>query len=261
LLVVPAVDSHTHLNHPRLYHRLPEVLDRARRAGVSQMIVVGYDLPSSRSAVELAMAHPGLWAAVGVHPHEAKSFRRAASEALRALASNPRVVAIGETGLDFHRDLSPREQQREAFTAHAHLARELSLPLIVHCREAQEEMLAVATEEGEGGWIWHCFEGTAEQARRAVDMGMWIGLAGTVTYRNAQPLRQAVAEMPVERMVVETDSPYLSPAPGRMRDNEPANVLLVAEAIAGIRGVEVDDVIRATTENAKAAFRLEERGA
>ena len=256
--VAAAVDTHTHLNHPRLRKRLPQVLERAHQAGVEQMIVVGYDLPSSESAVELSMAHPSLWAAVGVHPHDAKSFDDTAREALVALAASPRVAAIGETGLDFYRDLSPRERQREAFQAHARMARDLSLPLIVHCRQAQEEMLAVADELGAEGWVRHCFDAAPAQARRAVEMGMWIGVTGTGTYQHASSVRQAVAEVPLERMLLETDCPYLSPAPGRARDNEPANVVLVAEAMARIRGVEVETVVRATAENARAAFRLGE---
>ena len=252
-----AVDTHTHLNHPRLHRRLPEVLERARGAGVVGMVVVGYDMESSRLAVEIAGACPGTWAAVGVHPHDAKTFDREMMEALRALAANRRVVAVGETGLDFYRDLSPRDRQREAFRRHIGLARELGLPLIVHCRQAQEEVLAIAGEEGSERWVWHCFDGAPEQARRAVELGMWIGFAGTVTYRSSESTRQAAAEVPLERMLLETDCPYLSPEPRRGGDNEPANVSLVAEAIARARGVETEQIIRLCADNARRAFRLE----
>ncbi len=252
-----AIDTHTHLNHPRLHRRLPEVLERARGAGVVGMVVVGYDVKSSRLAVEIAGACPGTWAAVGVHPHDARTLDREMMEALRDLASNRGVVAVGETGLDFYRDLSPRDRQLEAFNMHIGLARELGLPLIVHCRQAQEEMLEVAGQGGAAGWVWHCFDGTPEQARRAVELGMWIGFAGTVTYRSSESIRQAAAEVPLERMLLETDCPYLSPEPRRGRDNEPANVALVAEAIAGARGMETQRITRACADNARRAFRLE----
>ena len=252
-----AIDTHTHLNHPRLYRRLPEVLERARGAGVVGMVVVGYDVESSRLAVEIADASPGMWAAVGVHPHDAKTFDREMLETLRALAVRRRVVAVGETGLDFYRDLSPRDKQREVFRMHIGLARELGLPLIIHCRQAQEEVLGIAGQEGAAAWVWHCFDGTPEQARGAVELGMWVGFAGTVTYRSSESIRQAAAEVPLDRILLETDCPYLSPEPRRGEDNEPANVTLVAEAIARARGMEAGQTMMVCADNARRAFRLE----
>jgi TatD DNase family protein len=274
-----AVDSHTHLNHPRLLRRLDEVLARAKQAGVSAMVVVGYDLPSSELAVELSEANPNLWAAVGIHPHDASHLDDSSLAHLRSLASRERVVAIGETGLDFHRDLSPPDAQVEAFRRQLDLARETSLPALLHCREAQEQMLDIAAEFASvpavGGFaagtraalVWHCFEGTDEHAARAVALGMMVGFTGTITRkseeavspagagrpaaRSAAELRQIAAGIPADRLLLETDCPYLSPEPGRQRDNEPANVIAVAEHLAAARGVAVDAVIRVTTDNAR----------
>ena len=253
------IDTHCHLNHPRLLRRLEEVLARARQAGVSAMIVVGYDLASSHTAVELAAQHHGLWAAVGIHPHEAGEVNAAALAEIKALARSPRVVAVGETGLDFYRDLSPRPAQIDSFARHLDLAAELELPAIIHCREAQEEMLARVASHPRANLVWHCFDGTLEQAERAVSLGMVLGFGATVTRRRAEGLRQVVKWTPPDRILLETDAPYLSPQPGRSPDNEPANVVVVAEAVAAARGESVADTAALTSENAHRAFGLEER--
>jgi TatD DNase family protein len=244
-----AVDSHTHLNHPRLLRHLDEVLARAEQAGVSAMVVVGYDLPSSEVAVELAEANPDLWAAVGIHPHDASHLDDSSLAHLRSLATREKVVAIGEIGLDFHRNLSPPDVQVEAFRRQLDLARELSLPALLHCRQAQGQVLDMAAEFGGLAMVWHCFEGTEEQAARALGLGMMVGFTGTITRRREKALRQIAGSVPADRLLLETDCPYLSP--GRERDNEPANVIIVAEHLAAARGVAVDAVIRVTTENAR----------
>ncbi len=250
------VDTHCHLNHPRLLRRLDDVLARAREAGVSDMIVVGYDLPSSRTAVELASRHHGIWATVGVHPHEAKDVTEAYFQEMARLARSPGVVAIGETGLDFYRDLSPRPAQVEAFKRHLDLAVEVELPVVIHCREAQEAVLEVVASRHQPGLVWHCFDGTREQAERAVSVGLMLGLGGRLTYPAADEMRQVARQAPADRLLLETDAPYLSPEPRRSRDNEPASVAVIAEAVAAARGETVAQVAAATTENARRAFRL-----
>ena len=258
------VDTHTHLNHPRLFPRLAQVLGRAHRAGVGGMIVVGYDLPSSRLAVEVAEQHEELWAAVGVHPHDASGMDDAAADALRSLAESEAVVAIGETGLDFYRDLSPRDAQMATFAQHRALAEEMDLPLIVHCRAAQEELLDALSSRAGGRstgstLVWHCFDGSREHAERALELGMMLGFGGTLTYRRSEELRRVAAEAPADRILLETDCPYLSPEPRRGRNNEPANLTIVAECLAEERGEGREWIEVMTTENARRAFRLEER--
>jgi len=250
------VDTHCHLNHPRLLRRLADVLARARKAGVSNMIVVGYDLASSRAAVESASQHSDIRATVGIHPHDAKDVTDADLGELRRLARSPRVVAIGETGLDFYRDLSLRPIQVEVFQRQLDLAEELGLPAVIHCREAQEAVLEVVASRRQPGLIWHCFDGTQEQGERAVTLGMLLGFGGMVTRRAAEGLRQVVRWAPPDRILLETDAPYLSPEPHRSRDNEPANVALIAEAVAAARGETMAHIAAATTENARHAFRL-----
>lgn len=260
-----AVDTHTHLNHPRLYRRLTEVLDRARKAGVAEMIVVGYDLPSSELAVELAERHPELWAAVGVHPHDASDVDEKALDRLRELAGREGVVAIGETGLDFYRDLSPRQAQMEAFEAHLALAAEVGLPAIVHCRAAQEPLLDSLAEWQAGpvgdlpALVWHCFDGSEVEARRALDLGMALGFGGMVTYRKAEELRRVPARVPSDRFLLETDCPYLAPEPKRGRDNEPANVVIIGERIAQVRGESGEQVAETAAQNARRVFGLTDR--
>ena len=233
------------------------MLARARAAGVAAAIVVGYDLPSSRKAVELAESNSDIWAAVGVHPHDAADMSDDGLSEIRALARSERVVAIGETGLDFYRDLSPRPAQEKAFTEHLALAGELGLPAIVHCREAQEEVLAALhSATPPSPVIWHCFEGTLDHARRALDLGIFLGFGGRVTYRNAADLRDVAAAVPSDRMLLETDCPYLAPEPKRGRDNEPANLPIIAEAMAAIRGDEGEAFMATTSENALRVFGL-----
>jgi TatD DNase family protein len=228
------------------------------------MIVVGYDLPSSRLAVEVAEQHPGLWAAVGVHPHDASGMDNATADALRSLAESDAVVAIGETGLDFYRDLSPRDPQMEAFAQHRALAEEMCLPLIVHCRAAQEEVLDALSSRAIGHstdstLVWHCFEGSREHAERALELGMMLGFGGTLTHRRSEELRRVAAAAPADRILLETDCPYLSPEPRRGRDNEPANLTIVAECLAEERGESRQHIEMMTAENARRAFRLRER--
>ena len=233
------------------------MLARARAAGVSAMIVVGYDLPSSRKAVELAGSNADVWAAVGVHPHDAADVSQDDLSEIRTLARSERVVAIGETGLDFYRDLSPRPAQEKAFEDHLGLGAELGLPVIVHCREAEEDVLAaLESDMPRSPVIWHCFDGTLDHAHRALDLGLYLGFGGRVTYHNAAHLREVAATVPADRMLLETDCPYLAPEPKRGRDNEPANLGVIAEAMAAIRGEEGRAFTDRTSANARRVFGL-----
>jgi TatD DNase family protein len=250
------VDTHAHLTDRRYAGDLDAVLARAGAAGVGAIVVVGYDLPSSRAAVALAGRYATLWAAVGIHPHDAREAPPAALEELAALAARPRVVAIGECGLDFYRDRSPRAAQRRAFAAQLDLAARLSLPVVVHSREAMTETLD--TLEGHplpAGAVLHCFDGTPDDARRAAARGLYLSFAGPLTYRRDPTLRAAAEAAPLERLLVETDCPYLSPAGQRGQRNEPANVRAVAAALARARGLDLPAIARATTANAAALFR------
>ena len=253
---VPLVDTHAHLNDRRFAQDVPAVVGRALDAGVVAIVVIGYNLASSERAVALAQRHDCVWAAVGIHPHHATVVDSAALRRLEALASDPRVVAIGECGLDYYRDLSPRPAQVDAFITHLGLADRLGLPAIVHSRDAMPETLRTLAEHlGRAGGVMHCFDGTAADAARAIALGMFISCAGPLTYRKDPTLAQAIAAVPDDRLVIETDCPWLSPAGHRGERNEPALVRLVAEAAARVRGERLADLAAQTARNAAALFR------
>lgn len=255
-------DTHTHLNHRDFAGDLEAVLRRAREAGVERMLVVGFDLPSSEAAVELAEAHEGLYASVGVHPHDAKDVDDGTVRRLRELAESDRVMAVGEIGLDFYRDLSPRGRQRAVFQRLIGLALDLELPIIVHDREAHEECLAMVKDEGAGevGGVFHCFSGDAGFAQRVARAGFHVGLDGPITYpprkgEPGPPPSHAVAQgVPLDRLLLETDCPWLPPQRYRGKRNEPAYVVEVAAKVAELRGVGLAEVGEATTATALRLF-------
>ncbi len=249
------VDSHAHLSDPQLARDLAGALARAQAAGVAAVVDVGTDLASSRLVVATAGRHPGVFATVGIHPHDAKTADDAAFAELRQLAASPRVVAIGECGLDYYRDLSPREVQRRVFARHLALAKELGRPVVIHCRDAYGDCLDIVHAElgAAAHGVLHCFLGDAASARRALDLGLHLGIGGGLTSQDA--LRPVVAALPLERLLVETDCPYQTPRPKRGK-NEPAFVRLVAECLAGVLGVPFERVAEATTANARHLFRL-----
>jgi len=250
-------DSHSHLNDRRLRRDVGGVVQRAAAEGVSRIMCVGFDLPSSRLAAEIAGLHSGVWAAVGVHPHDAKTLNDGVLSELARLAREPKVVAIGEIGLDFYRDLSPRPVQEAAFRAQIELAKELEVPVIVHDRNAGPQVLRVIEDQGPpaAGGVLHCFSGSLDLARQAMELGFYIGVAGPVTFQKSDALRAVVRAVPIERLLVETDAPYLTPEPFRGRkDNEPAFVRLVAEKVAEIKGIGLAEVARVTTANALRLF-------
>jgi TatD DNase family protein len=253
------VDTHCHLNHPDFFGDLPEVLRRAGDAGVGLILCAGYDLESSVQAARLAREISMIRASVGIHPHDASTLTPETLRQIRDLAAeNDCVVAIGETGLDYYRNLSPRKVQQESYRTHIRLAHELDLPLIVHSRDAQQDVLAILTEEGmpPHGVVMHCLPSDADFARGSVEMGCHVGIAGPVTFQNAEKLREIARELPLDRILLETDAPYLTPHPYRGKRNEPAYVRLVAEKVAEVRGIPADDLIAATTSNARRIFRL-----
>ncbi|HHW55265.1 MAG: TatD family hydrolase [bacterium] len=252
------IDTHCHLQDKRFAGDLEAVLDRAQEAGVAYALVVGSDLATSREACELAQKYPQLFAIVGVHPHDSKDADRATFDEIRKLAAQERVVALGEMGLDYHYDFSPRKIQQRVFRYQIGLARELGLPIVIHDREAHADTMAILKEEKaeEVGGVLHCYSGSWEMARECIKMGFYISIAGPVTFANAKKLVQVVENLPLEHLLVETDAPYLTPVPHRGKRNEPAYVRHVAEAIARIKGIAVEEVEEQTTANAIKLFGL-----
>jgi TatD DNase family protein len=251
------VDSHCHLDS---VEEADQAVDRALQAGVEAMITVGTDLESSRTSIDLSGRLRGVWASVGVHPHEAKTFTSDSLEELRILARNPHVVAIGETGLDYFRDLSPRPDQADAFRAQIDLAKELGLVLVVHNRDAHDDLFGILEEQAPlPQVVFHCFSGGIDEARRALDLGGHLSFAGNLSYPRSDDLRAAAAFTPLERLLVETDSPYLTPTPHRGKRNEPALVARVGEVLAEVRRMPSGQVAEATTANSMLVFGLGNR--
>ena len=252
------IDSHCHIDDARFDADREVMMTRARAAGVEQFVTIGCDLETSRAAVTLAQQYPYIVATVGVHPHEVKLIQEGWYDELRSLARNDRVVAYGEIGLDYHYDHSPRDVQRIRFREQIQLARELKLPIVIHTREAQEDTITILKEEkaSELGGVFHCFSGDAWLAKDALDLGFYLSFSGVVTFQNAVMLREIVKTVPLDRILVETDSPYLTPVPHRGKRNEPAYVRQVAEKIAEIHGISMEEVEDATTENAKRLFGI-----
>ena len=251
------VDSHCHLDFPELNADLAGVLSRMRDNGVAHALTISTTLETFPAVRAVAHAHANVWCSAGVHPDERRDGREATIAELVAMGSDPRVVAIGETGLDYYRVEGDTEWQRERFRRHIRAARSLGKPLVIHTRNAAEDTLRVMREEGAGevGGVMHCFTETWETAQGAMEQGFHISFSGIVTFRNAKDLKDVARRVPLERMLVETDSPYLAPVPHRGKPNQPAFVKHVAEEIAALRGIAFDDVARATTENFFRLFR------
>jgi TatD DNase family protein len=252
-------DTHAHLHFPEFTADLDAVLARARAAGVSGIVTIGTDVETSRAAIALADRHPDVYAAVGVHPHDAGAADDIALAEIERLArASARVVAIGEMGLDFFRNLSPPEAQERVFRWQLDLCRRLGKPALIHCRDAHAETLVICAAERvtEIGGIMHCFSGDADVARRCLDLGLLISLAGPVTYPNARKLPEVVRLAPADRLVVETDCPFLPPQPYRGKRNEPAYVAITAARVAELRGEPPERLAERTTANARALFRV-----
>jgi TatD DNase family protein len=255
----PLVDTHAHLHFPELAADLDGVLERARDAGVIAMVTIGTDRETNPAAVALAESRAGVYATVGIHPHDAAAATEADFEAMERLArDSARVVALGEMGLDFFRNLSPRDVQETVLRRQLGMARRLGKPVVIHCRDAHPEALAILAEEraGEVGGVMHCFSADVEVARRCLDLGLAISLAGPVTYKNAKALPDVARFVPADRLVLETDCPFLPPHPHRGRRNEPAWVAITAARVAELRGVTLESLGELTSENARRLFRL-----
>jgi TatD DNase family protein len=251
------IDTHTHLDDPRYDVDRDQVIERARQAGVETFVTIGCDLTTSRSAVALAEQHPYIFASIGVHPHEVKHLDDGWYTELRRLAQHPKVVAYGEIGLDYHYNHSSPKTQRDRFREQIQVARELRLPLIIHTREAQEDTITILKEENasEVGGVFHCFSGDAWLARDALDLGFYLSYSGILTFRNATMLRDIAKHTPLDRLLIETDCPYLTPIPYRGKRNEPAYVSLVAAQLSAIHPeLSLQDIEQTTTENAKRLF-------
>ncbi len=251
------IDTHAHLQMDRYDNDRGDVIARAVEAGVECIINASFDLPSSQQAVKLAEEHENLYAAVGVHPHDAKLLDDETRDVLRGLAGHPKVVAIGEMGLDYYRDLSPRSVQKTAFEKQLRLAAEVDLPVIIHNRDAHKDTLEILREHaGQLRGVMHCFSGDIAFADDCIQMGLYVSFAGPVTYPKSYQLRDVAAHVAWDRFLIETDCPYLAPQFRRGKRNEPSYVKAVAKKIAEIRGVTFPEVARNTTSNARDLFGL-----
>ena len=252
------VDTHAHIHDPRFDSDRDMVIDRARDIGVDVMITVGTNLDTSRAAIALAEQHPFMYAAVGVHPHEVKGLTSEILVELRVLAAHPRVVAYGEIGLDYYYDHSPRDTQRGRFKDQLQIARAVDLPVVIHTRDAQEDTLTILAEEWKGRpGVFHCFTGDPAYATQALQLGFMVSFSGIVTFPKATELREAVRVVPLDRLLIETDCPYLAPVPHRGKRNEPAYLPAVAETIAAERSpTSLDEIARASADNAKTLFGI-----
>ncbi|KXS45840.1 MAG: TatD DNase family protein [Candidatus Frackibacter sp. T328-2] len=252
------VDTHAHIDFPRFSDDREDVINRARENDLKYIINVGADEESSQRSIDLANEYDMIYAVVGVHPHEAKSVTESTYYKLKKWSAEEKVVAIGETGLDYHYDNSPRKIQKEVFRQHIRLAKEVNLPLVIHSREAEEETMQILKEEGaeEVGGVIHCFGGDLAMAKEAMELNFYIAVGGVLTFNNAHQLRRVVKQISLDKLLIETDAPYLTPEPNRGKRNEPAYVKHVAEKLAEILPYSAEKIAEITTENAERVFGL-----
>ncbi|HWR42864.1 TatD family hydrolase [Sporomusa sp.] len=250
-------DSHAHIDDKRFDEDRSEVITRAAEAGLVGIINAGACMESSARSVALADNHDIIYAAVGIHPHDAKEAKDGDYEQLAAWHSLPKVVAIGEIGLDYYYDLSPREVQQQVFIRQIDVARQLKKPIIIHDRDAHGDVMAIVKKEAKGlTGVFHCFSGSLEMAKEVIKLGFYVSFAGPVTYAKDGKLKEVAANIPLERLLVETDCPYLTPQPFRGRRNEPAHVKFTAEEVARVRGIEFAALAEAATANTKQLFGI-----
>jgi len=252
------IDTHVHLDHPRLAGIFGEVLKLARQNNVLKMINIGHNVASSIASTDLAASNDDIFATVGVHPHSAREcLEKGWLADIEKMISLPKVVAIGEIGLDYYYDNSPREDQKQVFRLQLDMACRHKLPVVIHQRDAASDMLAILREFTlEYSGVMHCFSGSVETAREFLSHNLHIGLGGPVTFKNAKKPKAVAAAVPLDKLLVETDAPYMAPHPHRGKTNQPGYVRLVAEEIARIRGISLDEVAVATTNNANKLFRI-----
>ena len=254
------IDSHAHIQGNEYDGEVEAVIERARGAGVEKIIAVGGagDMSSNTDAIALADSFPDIYATVGMHPHDAKDVGTEELSALSELTAHPKVVAVGETGLDYYYNHSPRDMQRRVFSQFIRIARQTGLPIVVHERDATKDAAELLRSEGAGELrgVIHCFTGNYEAACAYLDLGFYLSFTGIITFKNAERLRDVVRKVPLEHMLIETDSPFLTPVPHRGKRNEPAYVRFVAETIANIKKIDLQEVARVTTENVSSLFRI-----
>ncbi len=252
------IDSHAHLEMPEFKKDLDEVLQRAKDSGIEYIFTVGTEKRDWKRALEIAQTHASVYAILGVHPHNAKEIDDGTYPILKQLCQNEKVKAYGEIGLDFFRNHSPRDVQLKRFREQIALAKELKLPIVIHDREAHRETLEILKSEKawENGGVIHCFSGDERMAKACIEMGFYISIPGSITYKTAGPFHEIVKRLPLESLLVETDAPFLTPVPFRGKRNEPSFVRYTAEKVAQIKGVSFEKVAHATTENARRVFRL-----
>ncbi len=253
------IDTHVHLNADQYEEDVEDVIERSREAGVTKMVVVGFDRKTITKAMELVEQYPFLYAVVGWHPVDAIDCTEEDLAWIESLAEHPKVVAIGEMGLDYHWDKSPKDIQQQLFRKQIQLAKRVKLPIVIHNRDATADVVRILEEEDakEVGGIMHAFGGSVETAQQCIDMNFYISLGGTVTFKNAKAPKKIAAEIPLEKLLVETDAPYLTPHPYRGKRNEPFYVTLVAEEIARIKEISVEEVASVTTKNALNLFQIQ----
>ena len=254
------IDSHAHLDFDKFQDDFDGVLDRAREAGVVQIVTIGASdgFESNERAIAIAEAHPHIFATVGIHPHDASVASDDIFARIREMADHPKVVAIGETGLDYHYNNSPPEVQRSVFRRFVQMAREVSMPIVIHTRDAEEDTVQILREEGasEVGGILHCFSGTRQLAEAGLELGFHVSLSGIVTFKKAKEIQEVAMTVPLDRLMVETDAPFLAPVPRRGRRNEPAYVAHTLRFIAGLRDMDPVELSRITTENTRRVYNL-----
>lgn len=259
------IDTHCHLNSDEFTGKVGEVLEEATRAGVCQVLVIGIDVESSEAAVSLAAEHSPVYAVVGIQPNSLDRIKDGDLDRIAELSKAAKVVGIGESGLDRYWNRAPIELQRQYFVRHLELAQQLALPIVIHCREADADVVEVLQEyhasHGPIQGVMHSFCGDVETAQRCLEVGLHISFAGMVTFKKNEALRKVVATIPLDRMLVETDSPYLSPHPLRGKQNKPSHVIHTGACLARLHGVSVEDFARITTENARRLFSLPETAA
>lgn len=254
------IDTHAHLQDEDLKKDLEKVLNRAQDAGLEKIICVGYDLASSQEALSLARKYRQVHAVVGIHPHDAQKFNPDVKDKIFAMARDQRVVAIGEIGLDFYRDLSPRDIQRQAFREQIKMAQEIGKPIVIHDRDAHQEVMEIikAEKAGKNQGIMHCYSGALPMANELIKLGFYISFAGPLTFKNASKAHEVAAKIPMDKILVETDCPYLSPEPFRGKLNEPANVKYVAAKLAELRSKSIDEIAYLTNLNARKIYRIKD---
>ncbi|MBI3017701.1 MAG: TatD family hydrolase [Deltaproteobacteria bacterium] len=250
------IDSHAHLEYSNYEADFSEVLARAKEAKIELILNIGTTLEHCKQGLEVAQSYPHIFASVGIHPHDANKVPADYLDQLKAFAKNPKVKAIGEIGLDYYYEHSPREIQLQRFEEQVRLAQELNLPMSIHCRNAFQDCFEILSKVSYFTGVFHCFTGTQEEAKKALELGFYISFSGIVTFKKSQALQEVVKQVPLEKMLIETDAPFLAPEPHRGKRNEPAFVILTAQKIADLKAIPLETVAQKTTHNTKTLFQL-----